>query len=197
MPLPPKGKRRKTDKIDTARMMREYLHGALPRSFQPSAWWREVRRVVDCRQDLVERQTAIKNWLASFLHHETWEARENLWSGVGQRRLSAMKLSQSDRAMVDLKLVQLEQLAGQIKKVEGVMQATYDAWPQAQWVFMSKMTPRVRSFACMLIPFRGRPARTLNSPVGAAPIHCAGLYRGVHATESNTFFVSAGLLTRR
>jgi transposase len=134
MPLPPKGKRRKTDKIDTARMLREYLNGELPRSFQPVAWWREVRRVVDCRQDLVERQTAIKNWIGALLHHETWEPRENLWSGVGQRRLAAMKVSQSDRTIVDLKLVQLEQLAAQIKQVEGVMQSTYDAWPEAQWV---------------------------------------------------------------
>ena len=59
MPLPPKGKRRKSDKIDTARMQREYLCGNLPRAFQPLSWWRQVRRVVDCRQHLVTRQTAI------------------------------------------------------------------------------------------------------------------------------------------
>ena len=46
MPLPPKGRRRKTDKIDTGRLLREYLHGSLPRSFQPrrgvgrsGGWW--------------------------------------------------------------------------------------------------------------------------------------------------------------
>ena len=32
MPLPPKARRRKTDKIDTGRMLREYLHGDLRRS---------------------------------------------------------------------------------------------------------------------------------------------------------------------
>jgi transposase len=134
MPLPPKARRRKTDKIDTGRMLREYLHGELPRSFQPSPWWREVRRVVDCRQDLVERQTAVKNWIVSFLHHETWEDRGNLWSGVGLRRLAAMKLSPSDRTLIDLKRRQLEQLADQIKLVESRMQEIYDGWPEAQWV---------------------------------------------------------------
>ena len=84
MPLPPKGRRRKSDKIDTGRLLREYLHGSLPQSFQPSAWWRQVRRLVDCRQDLVERRTAIKNWIGSLLHHETWEDRKNLWSAKGQ-----------------------------------------------------------------------------------------------------------------
>src|SRR5437868_10729898 len=37
MPLPPKGRRRKTDRIDTARMQREYLNGELPRAHQPSS----------------------------------------------------------------------------------------------------------------------------------------------------------------
>ncbi len=91
MPLPPKGKRRKTDKIDTGRLLREYSHGSLPRSFRPSAWWREVRPVVDCRQDLVERQTAIKNWIGSLLHHETWADRKNLWSAKGLARLKGLK----------------------------------------------------------------------------------------------------------
>lgn len=134
MPLPPKGRRRKTDKIDTARILREYLHGTLPRSFQPVAWWRQARRLVDTRQDLVERQTAIKNWITSLLHHETWESRENLWSGKGLRRLQAMALSAQDRLLVDLRIEQLEQLAAQQRQVETRMQALYDNWPEAQWL---------------------------------------------------------------
>jgi transposase len=134
MPLPPKGKRRKTDKIDTGRILREYLHGSLPQSFQPDAWWREVRRVVDCRQDLVERQTAIKNWIGSLLHHETWYDRENLWSGKGQERLRAMRFSPSDRMLVNVKVEQLGQLAKQLAEVEAQMWTIYNAWPEAQWV---------------------------------------------------------------
>lgn len=134
MPLPPKAKRRKTDKIDTGRILREYLHGSLPRSFQPASWWRRVRRLVDFRQDLVERQTAIKNWIGSVLHHETWQNRKNLWSDRGLRRLRAMRLPQEDRALVDLKLAQLEQLTGELDQVEAWMRAIYDAWPEAQWV---------------------------------------------------------------
>jgi transposase len=134
MPLPPKARRRKTDKIDTGRMLREYLYGSLPRSFQPSAWWREVRRVVDYRQDLVERQTAIKNWIGSLLHHETWEDRENLWTAKGLRRLAGMKLPPGDRMLVELKVRQLDQLAKQLEQVEARMKTIYDAWPEAQWV---------------------------------------------------------------
>jgi len=134
MPLPPKARRRKTDKIDTGRLLREYLHGDLPLSFQPTAWWRQVRRVVDCRQDLAERQTAVKNWINSLLQHETWEDRENLWSGKGRRRLDRLGLGASDRALVELRLQQLDQLAAQEVEVEKRMQAIYDGWPEAQWV---------------------------------------------------------------
>ena len=134
MPLPPKARRRKTDKVDTGRLLREYLHGDLPQSFQPAAWWRQVRRVVDCRQDLTERQTAIKNWINSLLQHETWEDRENLWSGKGRRRLERLGLSVSDRALVELKLQQLDQLAAQQVEIEKRMRAIYEGWPEAQWV---------------------------------------------------------------
>ena len=134
MPLPPKARRRKTDKIDTGRILREYLNGQLPQSFQPSSWWRQVRRLVDCRQDLVERQTAVKNWISSLLHHETWEDRENLWTGKGRRRLAGIKLPAGDRMLVDLKVQQLDLLAGQIERLEVAMQQVYDGWPEAQRV---------------------------------------------------------------
>src|SRR5262245_5739280 len=43
MPMPPKGRRRKTDKIDTARIQREHLAGTLPLAHQPSAECRQLR----------------------------------------------------------------------------------------------------------------------------------------------------------
>ena len=128
MPLPPKARRRKTDKIDTGRLLREYLNGSLPQSYQPSAWWRRVRRLVNCRQDLVERRTAVKNWIGSLLHHETWEDRKNLWSTKGQLRLRAMQLPAGDRMLVDLKVEQLEQLTAQLEQVEACMREVYDTY---------------------------------------------------------------------
>jgi transposase len=134
MPLPPKAYRRKSDKIDTGRILREFLNGSLPLSYQPTAWWREVRRLVDSRQDLVERQTAVKNWITHFLHHETWYDREGLWTQKGMKRLRAFRLSASDRVVLDLKLQELEQLAQRRGEMEAAMQKVYDQWPEAQWV---------------------------------------------------------------
>ncbi len=134
MPLPPKAYRRKSDKIDTGRLLREYLNGSLPQSYQPTMWWREIRRIVDSRQDIVERQTAVKNWISHFLHHETWKKRTGLWTQKGMRYLRRIKLSDSDRMLMNIKLTELEQLAGLRKQLEAAMQATYDQWQQAQWV---------------------------------------------------------------
>ncbi|MCX5685382.1 MAG: IS110 family transposase [Planctomycetota bacterium] len=178
MPLPPKARRRKTDKIDTGRLLREYLHGDLPQSFQPTAWWREVRRVVDCRQDLAERQTAVKNWINSLLQHETWEDRENLWSGKGRRRLDRLGLSASDRALLELKLQQLDQLAAQEVEVEKRMQAIYDVWPEAQWVDQVRgvgMVTAVSALAHVGPIERFATAEDLISYAGLAP--------GVHQSD--------------
>jgi hypothetical protein len=110
MPPPPKAYRHKSDKIDTGRMQREFLNGSLPQSYQPAIWWREVRRLVVSRQDLVDRQTAVKNWITHFLHHETWTDREGLWTQKGRTRLRGLKLSASDRMVLDIKLQELEQI---------------------------------------------------------------------------------------
>ena len=67
VPLPPKAYRRKTDKIDTERLQREYLNTKLPRAYQPSPWLRQVRRLVDARQDLTERQTTLRSWIWHYL----------------------------------------------------------------------------------------------------------------------------------
>lgn len=134
MPLPPKARRRKSDRIDTGRILREYLSGSLPTSFQPDRGLREVRRVVDSRQDLVERQTAIKNWINSLLHHETWEPRENLWSEQGLTRLRAMKWAPSDRMLLEIRLQELGRLQESISQIEAQMQEIENHWPEAQWV---------------------------------------------------------------
>ena len=134
MPLPPKGRRRKTDKIDTARLQREYLNGQLPRAHQPSAWWRQLRRQVALREDLVRRQTALRNWINRYLAHETWVARANLWSDKGQRRLQAMlaTLPASDRQLIDWKLAELTLLRQQLTAVGVELYRIYQGWADAQ-----------------------------------------------------------------
>jgi transposase len=134
MPLPPKGKRRKTDKIDTARIQREYRNGELPLAHRPPAWWRQVRRLVALRENLVNRRTALRNWMNRYFAHETWEDRTRFWSQKGRARLQ--KLAENaprwDRLVLETKLAELDQLIIQIESVEAAMHGLFKQWPQAQ-----------------------------------------------------------------
>lgn len=134
MPRPPKGHRQKTDRTDTARILREYRNGSLPRAHQPSAWWRQVRRLVGLRESLVNRRTALRNWINRYLAHETWESRVNLWSAKGGQQLKQWlaTLPELDRFVVGEKWAELERLAMPMSTVEAKIHELYRGWPEAQ-----------------------------------------------------------------
>jgi len=136
IPLPPKAHRKKTDKVDTARMLREYLNGQLPRSFIPARPLREARRLTAARESLVSRRTALRNWVNRYLAHETWLDRRGLWSRRGMRRLRliAQSLSGSDAVTLAVKLDELEHLERLLRDVEVEISRVYQAWPEAQWL---------------------------------------------------------------
>jgi transposase len=134
MPLPPKGRRRKTDKIDTARLQREYRNGELPLACALPAWWRQARRLVAAREDLVRRQTALRNAVNRYLAHETWAPRQNLWSLKGRAALHAVLAQRPawDQLVLGGKLAELDLLASQKTAVEAQMHALFRRWPRAR-----------------------------------------------------------------
>jgi transposase len=136
MPLPPKARRRKTDKVDTARMQREYLAGNLPLAHQPPLECRVLRRLVAHREGLVSRRTAVRNWINRYLAHETWFDRTGLWSAKGQRRLLALlqSLPATDALVIAQKLGELDLLEGQLAVILGELLKAYHASPEAQRV---------------------------------------------------------------
>ena len=134
MPLPPKARRRKTDKVDTARMQREYLAGTLPLAYQPPAAWRQLRRLVAYREGLVSRRTAVRNWIDRFLAHETWFDRTGLWSPKGQKRLRTLLkgLPRTDRVILEQKIEELARLEGQLEVALKELLSAYHDSPDAQ-----------------------------------------------------------------
>ena len=132
MPLPPKARRRKTDKVDTARLQREYLNGELPRAHQAAPRWRQIRRVVALRESLVRRRTALSNWINRYLAHETWEEWRGIESRAARAWLRQLPLPPSDRQVVDWKLSELEQLGQRLCEVEALLLEFYRQSPDAQ-----------------------------------------------------------------
>lgn len=134
MPLPPKARRRKTDKIDTARLQREYRNGELPLAYTLPAWWRQARRLVALRENLVSRRTALRNWVNRYLAHETWAPRDNVWSKKGRAVLQGVveQLPPWDRQVLSCKLAEFDVLEQQKTQVEKEMLQLYQRWPRAQ-----------------------------------------------------------------
>ena len=134
MPLPPKAYRRKTDKIDTGRILREFLNGSLPLAHQPALPIRALRRVVATREDLVSRRTAVRNWIDRYLAHETWHPRTGLWSkkGMDWLRNFANSLDESDKTILWTKLTELQEIEQRLIPVEKSILDAYRQWPQAQ-----------------------------------------------------------------
>jgi len=134
MPLPPKAYRKKTDKLDTERLLREYLNGSLPTSFQPDVDWRCLRRLTGLREDLVRRRTAVRNWLNRYGAHETWAPPPRFSSVRGRTLLRRLALKGPDAFVLGIKLDELDQIEGRLGPVEDEMLRVYDAWPEAHWL---------------------------------------------------------------
>lgn len=123
MPRAPKATRKKTDRIDTARLQRECLHNTLPVAYQPDRAARQLRRMTDYREDLVRRRTALRNWINRYLAHETWQDASGLWSnkGMGRLRRFAADLDGLDAFLLTDKLDELEQLQARLDRVEDTL----------------------------------------------------------------------------
>jgi transposase len=136
MPRPPKARRRKTDKLDTARLQREHLAGNLPLAHQPAAELRQLRRLVAYREDLVNRRTALRNWINRYLAHETWVDRTGLWSPKGRERLRGARPSwpRTDALVIGQKLEELDRIEEQLNLVIGELLIVYGSCPEARRV---------------------------------------------------------------
>jgi transposase len=132
--LPPKARRRKTDKVDTARMQREYLAGTLPLAYQPPGAWRQLRRLVAYRESLVSRRTAVRNWIDRYLAHETWTDRTGLWSPKGQARLRILlgQLPPTDALIIEQRLHELTRLEDQLGVALNALMVAYHDSPEAR-----------------------------------------------------------------
>ncbi len=134
MPMPPKARRQKTDKIDTKRLLREVLNGQLPQAYQPPVSWRRLRRLVSARESLVSRRTALRNWIDRYLAHETWESRTGLFSGRGIRWLRgfAKRQDEPDRTVLSVKLDELAEVDTHLDRLIAQIEGICADWLEAR-----------------------------------------------------------------
>ena len=180
MPQSPRGRRRKTDKTDTARMQREYLNGELPLSYQPPEAERQLRRLVAFRENLVARRTALRNWINRYLAHELWADRVGLWSQKGRRRLQALTelLPRTDAWIIGQKLAEHDLIDGQLAAVGRELLEVHRQSPHAQRVDAIKGIGMVA--AVSIVARIGPVSRFRNAE---QLIGYAGLAPGLHESD--------------
>jgi transposase len=180
MPRAPKAHRRKTDKVDTARIQREYLGGEMPVAYQPSAEWRQRRRLVGWRENLVRRRTSLRNWINRYLAHETWFDRTGLWGLLGMRRLLAIlpSLPAGDALIIRRKLEELGHLERQLMEAVRQLKKLYLAWPEAQRLDAIR---GISVVSAVSIVARIGPVERFPTPESL--INYAGLSPGVHQSD--------------
>jgi transposase len=90
--------------------------------------------LVAYRENLVNRQSALRNWINRFLAHETWYDRIGLWSPKGQLRLRAFlkTLPGTDALVIGQKLDELARLKDQLDLAVEELTTAYQASPAAQ-----------------------------------------------------------------
>jgi len=152
MPKSARARRRKTDKLDAARLLAWYSRGELVEAYRPGPTMRRYRRLARLREDLVRRRTQLSNTINRFLAHETWEARPDLNTRIGRRRVReelCPRVHADDAWAIEMKLEELEALAVRVKQVEERIARTCAAWPAAAQLDQIKGIGAVTAFSIL------------------------------------------------
>lgn len=189
LPRPPKAKRKKTDRIDTKRLLRECLHRTLPPAYQPTAEIRQLRRVTAYREALVSGRSALRNWIDRFLAHQSWQSRKALWSQAGMERLHrlAAALPAGDRLAFEGKLEELEQLAVRLTKVQGELERLSAAGVQTR-----RLDAIYGIGAISAVSILARIGTVDRFADAEALIGYAGLAPGVHRSDQSGWALHVG-----
>jgi len=189
LPLPPKARRRKTDKLDNRRVLREYLGGQLPVAHQPDEVLRAQRRVVALRENLVRRTTCLRNQIRAHVMHELWEDLGDAWSGKGMKKLAdlAQAMGAEDRLALELKLDELRWQTKRIARVEEELLRLYAGSEAAQRL---DDIPGIAEVSAIAIVLRIGPIDRHKS--ADALVSYAGLCPGVHQSDGTSRSLSVG-----
>jgi transposase len=169
--------------------MREYVHGELPEAYQPDEQMRTDRRLVGLREDLVRRQTSVRNQIKAHISHETWADTDNLWSGRGIKKLKALvsTMSEDDQFVMEMKIGLLEVLGKNLAVTEARLMKMYERNPTAQAI---DAIPGIGPVSAVSIVARIGSIDRFKEPESL--ISYAGLAPGVRSSDSTSKNLSIG-----
>jgi len=175
-----KNVKRKTDKDDALKLARMASLGHLKPTHVPSTEMREQRRLIVYRKTLVQRINRCKNTIRSAFANQGVQISggAKTWNTGRQYLLdNAKPYDQCEphelwRAEIDLELIQLEQLEGHLKTIEGKLDQTAKADKRTQRVMTINGVGRVTAEAIVAYiddPHRFKNANQVGAYAGMVP----------------------------
>jgi transposase len=126
------GRRQKTDKRDTAHMLKLLREGRFPRLWSPDREQRDLRQLVLHRHKLVVMRARVKNELQHLSLNKGMQRKAQLWSEAGMQLLRQLLLKTWASCRGEDLLALLVMLDGQIGKLDGAVQQAAEENPQAK-----------------------------------------------------------------
>lgn len=134
------GKKKKTDKEDSALLADLLRMGRLPESYLPTLEEEDRRQILRLRMDLGRKTAVVKNQVHSLLASlgVPTDGYTDLFGKGGRRMLAELELDLQHRFILDMYLQQLDVLVAQIKEVQGVLARMASEDPAARRLMQIK-----------------------------------------------------------
>jgi transposase len=165
-------RKQKTDKRDAEHILKLLMEGRFPRLWTPSSEQRDGRQLLIHRHKLVEIRSRVKNGLQHLSLNRGAQRQHKLWTKDGQQRLRDLPLEGwAGVRRADL-LALLEQLNGQIARLDAAVEQAAYADPQARLLMTQPGVGPVTAVAFVLTigeVSRFRHSKQVSSYLGLIP----------------------------
>src|SRR5260370_23763374 len=112
-------RKQKTDRRDAGHILRLLVEGRFPSLWVPSSVERDARQLVVHRHKRVQMRTRVKNQLHALAINQGLRLRWQLWTRGGRQQLEALELVPYAAARRAGLLRQLEEVDGEVGRLEG------------------------------------------------------------------------------
>jgi transposase len=119
----------KHDRVDARKLAKLLYLGEVPRVHVPGVDVRQWRKLIEFRQRLLGRRTAVKNQVRAVLRGNDVEARRWQWTKKAMRWLGELALPAGDALAVEMAVEEVGQLDERVKRVERELAAIADRHP--------------------------------------------------------------------
>jgi transposase len=124
-------RRQKTDRRDAGHLLRLLVEGRFPALWVPTGADRDVRQLIVHRHKRVEMRTRVKNQLHALALNQGLRLRWKLWTRAGMEQLKALQLQPYGTARRADLLRQLEEMDGEIARLDETVRKEAEARPAA------------------------------------------------------------------